>query len=70
MSESVRTVNWSFAYFPTDWNSYRVIYSAKLRLTDTRNRKVLAEGFCARIPEKSDSAPGYEELLADQEEGL
>jgi hypothetical protein len=62
----VRTVNWSFAYFPTDWNSYRVIYSAKLKLTDTRSGKVLAEGFCARIPEKSDGAPGYEELMADQ----
>lgn len=62
----VRTVNWSFVYFPTDWNSYRVIYSAKLKLIDNRSRKVLAEGFCARVPEKSDSAPGYDELLADQ----
>jgi hypothetical protein len=61
----VRTVNWSFAYFPTDWNSYRVIYSTKLKLTD-KSGKVLAEGFCARIPEKSDGAPGYEELMADQ----
>ena len=62
----VQTVNWSFTYFPTDWNSYRVIYTAKLRLLDARSRKVLAEGFCARIPEKSDGAPGYDELLADQ----
>jgi hypothetical protein len=62
----VQTVNWSFLYFPTDWNSYRVIYSAKLRLMDNRSRKMLAEGFCARIPEKSDSAPGYDELMADQ----
>lgn len=62
----VRTVNWSFIYFPTDWNSYRVIYSAKLKLTDAKSGKVLAEGFCARVPEKSDSAPGYEELMADQ----
>jgi hypothetical protein len=62
----VRTVNWSFAYFGTDWNNYRVIYSAKLKLIDNRSRKVLAEGFCARVPEKSDSAPGYDELLADQ----
>jgi phosphatidylglycerophosphatase A len=62
----VRTVNWSFVYFPTAPHRYRVIYSAKLKLTDTRSGKVLAEGFCARIPEKSDSAPGYEELLADQ----
>jgi hypothetical protein len=62
----VRTVNWSFIYFPTDWNSYRVIYSTKLKLTEAKSGKVLAEGFCARIPEKSDGAPGYEELMADQ----
>lgn len=28
--------------------------------------QMLAEGFCARIPEKSDNAPGYDELMADQ----
>lgn len=62
----VQTVNWSFVYFPTDWNSYRVIYGAKLRLLDNRSRKTLAEGFCGREPQKSDSAPGYDELLANQ----
>ena len=62
----VQTVNWSFAYFPTDWNNYRVIYSAKARLIDTRTRKVLAEGFCSRVPEKTDDAPSHEELLANQ----
>lgn len=62
----VRTVDWSFGYFATDWNNYRVMYSAKLRLIDTRNRKVVAEGFCSRIPEKSDGAPSHEQLLANQ----
>lgn len=62
----VQTVNWGFAYFPTDWNNYRVIYSAKARLIDTRTRKVLAEGFCSRVPEKTDDAPSHEELLANQ----
>jgi hypothetical protein len=62
----VKTVNWSFVYFATAPTRYRVIYSTKLKLTDTRSGKVLAEGFCARIPKKSDGAPGYEELLADQ----
>lgn len=62
----VRTVDWSFGYFATDWNNYRVMYSAKLRLIDTRNREVVAEGFCSRIPEKSDGAPSHEQLLANQ----
>jgi hypothetical protein len=61
----VQTVNWSFGYFPTDWNSYRVIYSAKLRLVDTKEKKLLAEGFCSRVPEKTENAPSHEELLAD-----
>ena len=62
----VQTTNWGFAYFPTDWNNYRVIYHAKERLIDTKTRKTLAEGFCSRIPEKSDDAPSHDELLADQ----
>lgn len=62
----VQTINWGFAYFPTDWNNYRVIYSAKLRLVDTKRRKLLAEGFCSRVPEKSEGAPSHEELLADR----
>lgn len=66
----VQTVNWSFAYFPTDWNSYRVIYSAKLRLIDTRTGKLQAEGFCARVPEYSDNAPSRDALLADRAAGL
>ena len=62
----VQTINWSFAYFPADWNSYRVIYSAKLRLVDTKKKKLLAEGFCSRVPDKTDDAPSHEQLLADQ----
>ena len=61
----VQTVNWSFAYFPADWNNYRVIYSVKLRLIDTRTGKLLAEGFCARVPEYSDDAPSHEQLLGN-----
>lgn len=62
----VQTVNWSFVYFPADWNSYRVIYSAKLRLIDTRTGALRAEGFCARVPDKTENAPSREQLLADQ----
>lgn len=62
----VQTINWSFVYFPTDWNSYRVIYSAKIRVIDVKKSKLLAEGFCSRIPENSETAPSHDELLADQ----
>lgn len=66
----IRTINWSFGYFPTDWNSYRVMYSAKLRLIDTSNAKVMAESFCSRVPEKSEGAPSLDELTANQAQRL
>ncbi|MET4693035.1 hypothetical protein [Endozoicomonas lisbonensis] len=66
----IQKVNWSFVYFPTDWNNYRVIYTSKLRLIDSRRSKVIAEGFCSRIPVESDSAPSYDELLKNKAEGL
>lgn len=66
----VQTVNWSFAYFPTDWNSYRVIYSVKLRLIETGSAKLLAEGFCARVPDKTPESPSRDQLLANGAERL
>lgn len=62
---NVQTVNWSFAYFPTNWNHYRVIYSIKASLVDLRHRKVIAEGFASRVEEESPSSPTYDELMAD-----
>lgn len=61
----VRTINWSFVYFPTSWGKYRVIYSARLRLVDAKSGKVLAEGSCARVPDQTDNAPSYDELIAN-----
>jgi len=62
----IRTINWSFVYFPTDWNNYRIIYSAKLRLIDVRNKSIIAEGFCAKKPEdQSENSPTYDQIVAD-----
>lgn len=66
----VQTVNWQFAYFPLDWNNYRVIYSAKVRLIDTRTSRLLAEGFCASLPERSEESPSRDELLDNGAQGL
>jgi hypothetical protein len=60
----VRTVGWSFGYFPTDWSHYRVIYSVKARLIDVKTKEVLAEGFAQRVPDYTPDAPTYDELLA------
>jgi hypothetical protein len=61
----VRTLGWAFAYFPTSWARYRVIYNARLRLVDTKSGKVLAEGLCSRVPVQTPESPSYEQLLAD-----
>jgi hypothetical protein len=61
----VRTVNWSYIYYPSNWARYRVIYSAKVRLIDLRAGNVIAEGFCARVPDEVDKAPTSDELLAN-----
>jgi len=66
----VQTINWSYWYFPTNWSHYRVIYSAKLRLIDTKHAKLIADSFCARVPEETPDAPTREELLDNHAAGL
>jgi hypothetical protein len=62
----VRTINWMFAYFPTAWTRYRVMYSARLRLIDVKRSQVIAEGSCSRIPEETPNAPTFDQLVADK----
>lgn len=62
----VQTILWNFAYFPTDWTHYRVMYSAKARLIDTEKKTVVAEGVCKQIPEDNNGAPTHDELLANE----
>ncbi len=47
-----------------------MIYSAKLRLINTQNSEVVAESFCPRVPEKTDSAPSYKLLVANNAQRL
>ena len=30
----VKTANWMFAYYPSDWSHYRVMYVARFRLIE------------------------------------
>ncbi|WP_133680566.1 hypothetical protein [Paludibacterium purpuratum] len=59
----VRTVNWGFIYFPTNWTHYQVIYTAKARLIDTQLNAVLAEGGCHYMPPDDTGAPTYDEMV-------
>jgi hypothetical protein len=66
----VETIYWGLAHFPRDWAHYRVIYSAKLRLVDTKREKFIAAGFCERVPEEKPDAPTYDELLQNDADRL
>ncbi|MGC4062061.1 MAG: hypothetical protein QM749_14905 [Aquabacterium sp.] len=61
----VQTTQWTFAYFPTDWTHYYVIYGAKARLIDTATKTVMAEGACSRSTKDAPGAPTYDEMLAN-----
>lgn len=62
----VQTVNWGWIYYPTAWSKYQIIYSAKLRLVDAKQKIVIAEGFCAaNLDSDSELAPTEEEMLHD-----
>ncbi len=61
----VQTLNWSMAYFPTDWSHYRVMYTGKVRIIDTQSRQVLAEAGCSRVPEGNAGAPSYDEMTGN-----
>ena len=67
----VVTTYWGIVYFPTNWSHYKLLYSVKLRLIDTKQAKVIAEGFCTRKQETSpDAAPTKAQLLDNQAAGL
>lgn len=62
----VQTVNWQFIYYVSDWNNYRVMYSAKLRLIDTRNQTLLAESFCNKMQDDKANSPSYDQMIANK----
>ena len=62
----VQTLNWSFAYFPTNWTHYRVMYAARVRLIDATSKAVVAEAGCRSVPSDDKDAPTYDQLLADK----
>lgn len=66
----VQTINWMFAYFPTDWSHYRVQYSAQVRLVNVQTGALLAQGTCSFFPQSSEGAPTYDELVNNQAAGL
>lgn len=59
----VKTLNWMFGYYPTNWSGYRVMYAARLRLIDAKSRAVVAETACQTIQGDDAAPPSMEQLL-------
>lgn len=67
----VETLGWGFSYFPTVWTRYRAYYTGKVRLIDVETGEVIAQYLCSgTMPEDSDAAPTYEDMMADRAAGL
>ncbi|GAA4494015.1 hypothetical protein [Pseudaeromonas paramecii] len=60
----VKTLGWSSIYFPTDWDNYRVMYTARARLIEVQTGKIIADETCSHVPDYADTnqAPSYKAL--------
>jgi hypothetical protein len=62
----VKTLNWMFNYYPTDWGHYRVTYSARLRLIDAATKSVVAESACSLVQGDDKNPPSKDQLLENK----
>jgi hypothetical protein len=66
----VKTVNWNFVYYPTDWSHYKVMYVARIRLIDVAHKSVAGQVMCSSTQENAQHPPTKDELLANRAELL
>lgn len=66
----VKTMNWMFNYYPSDWNHYIVTYNARMRLIDANEGKVIAETMCSSAQGDDENPPTEEDLLNNNAELL
>lgn len=67
----IETINWNFKPFSKPHrNRYRITYEAKLRLIDTRDKTIVAEGLCSNPSDLTGLSPGYIELVKNDAERL
>jgi hypothetical protein len=62
----VKTFNWMFNYYPSDWSHYKVTYSARMRLINTSSKKVISETMCSTVQGDDNNPPTKEDLLKDE----
>ncbi len=63
---SVKTLGWSYAYFPTAFNRYWTHYLVETRLVDSRSGRLVSKGVCATHTRPNPIRPSIEQLHANQ----
>lgn len=60
------TVDWGLGFFPSDPSYYRTPLSVRARLIDLKDSKVLWQGSCRVMEEKTDGSPDMDQIEADK----
>jgi len=58
----VRSGGWMYAYYPTDWNSYWIGYSAQVQLIDTRTARQVSNLACNATTQKHVNSPSRDDM--------
>ncbi|MHA6206266.1 hypothetical protein ACXU4B_17700 [Dyella soli] len=61
----VKTINWMYNYYPTNWGKYHVMYTARVRLIDGKTGALVAQHMCKVDPTDPNDPPSNDALRAD-----
>lgn len=61
----VKTINWMYSYYPTNWGKYHVFYTTRARLLDGKTGNLIAQQMCKGDPTDPKNPPSADELRAD-----
>jgi len=61
----VKTINWMYVYYPSQWSKYRVMYAARVRLIDGKTGALVAQHMCKVDPTDPNNPPTVDALRAD-----
>jgi hypothetical protein len=61
----VKTINWMYNYYPSQWGKYHVTYAARVRLIDGKTGALVAQHLCKIDPTDPNDPPTNDALRAD-----
>jgi PBP1b-binding outer membrane lipoprotein LpoB len=61
----VKTINWMYSYYPSQWGKYHVYYTVRMRLLNGRTGDLIAQQLCKTDPTDPGNPPSVDGLRAD-----